>query len=119
MNSLKEAERAGIVKRLKQNKKYWVIIFYSGDRIEDVAYAQDFASVLKEAGWRVSGPEASARLFPEGLRVGVQDPRDPCPSASLLVDILTAVGIDAKAAPAADFLSPGSPINCCLLLGQS
>jgi len=106
------------VTRLKQNKKYWVIVFYSADRIEDETYAQDFACVLKEAGWRVSGPEASARISAEGLYIGVKDPRDPCPSASLLVDTLTAVGIDARAAPAGDFLSPSSPINCCLLLGQ-
>jgi hypothetical protein len=117
MNSLKEAQRAGIMTRLKQNKKYSVIVFYSGDRMENVAYARDFASVLKEAGWRVSGPESNERLFAEGLHIGVKDPRDPCPSASLLVDTLTAVGIDARAAPAGDFLSPGSPINCCLLLG--
>lgn len=117
MNSLQEAQRAGILTRLKQNKKYWAIVFYSADRLEDVASAQDFASALKEAGWRVTGPEASVGIFAEGLHIGVKDPREPCPSASLLVDTLTAVGIDARATPAGDFLSPGSPINCCLLLG--
>jgi hypothetical protein len=116
MNSLRKAQRAGILKRLRQNKKYWAVIFYSGNRIEDVAYAQDFASVLEEAGWEVSGPEASERIFADGLRIGLRDPRDPCPSARLLLDTLIAVGIGAKTAPAGDFLSTSLPINCCLLV---
>jgi hypothetical protein len=118
MSSLKSVQRAGILKRLRQNKKSWAIIFYSGNRIEDVAYAQDFASVLQEAGWRVSGPEASERIFVQGLHIGVRDLRDPCPSARLLLDTLTAVGIGARTAPGEDFLPSGSRINCCLLLGQ-
>ena len=118
MNSLKQVQRAGILKRLHLNKKYWAIIFYSANHTEDVAYAQDFASVLQEAGWTVSGPEASENIFAEGLYIGVRDPRGPCPSASLLLDTLTAVGIEASTAPAGDFLSSSSPISCCLLVGQ-
>lgn len=118
MNSLREAQRAGILKRLRQNKKYWTIIFYSGNRIQDVAYAEDFASVLEEAGWTASGLEGSKRIFAEGLRIGVRDPRDPCSCARLLLDTLIAVGIDASTTPAADFLSSPLPITCCLLLGQ-
>jgi len=81
-----------------------------------VAYAQDFASVLEEAGWEVSGPEASERIFADGLRIGLRDPRDPCPSARLLLDTLIAVGIGATRAPAGDFLSTCLPNNCCLLV---
>jgi len=83
-----------------------------------VAYAQEVASVLKEAGWRVSGPEACERIFAEGLHIGVRDPRDPCPSARLLLDTFVAVGIGARTAPAGDFLSSSSPISCCVLLAQ-
>ena len=118
MNSLREAQRAGILKRLRQNKKYWTIIVYSGNRIQDVAYAEDFASVLEEAGWTVSGPEASERILAEGLRIGVRDPRGPCPCARLLLDTLIAVGIDATTATAGDFLSSALPVSYCLLLGQ-
>jgi hypothetical protein len=46
MNSLRNVQGAEILKRLRQNKKYWAVIFYSGNRIEDMAYAQDLASVL-------------------------------------------------------------------------
>jgi hypothetical protein len=118
MISLSKVQRAGILKRLRQNKKYWAVIFYSGTRIEDVADAQAFASVLVEAGWEVSGPEASERVFADGLRIGVRDPRDPCPCARLLLDTLIAVGIDARTTPAGDFLSSTLPISCCLLVGS-
>jgi hypothetical protein len=50
MNSLRNVQCAGILKRLRHNKKYWAVIFYSRNRIEDMAYAQDLASVLEEAG---------------------------------------------------------------------
>jgi hypothetical protein len=41
MSSLKEVQRAGILQRLRPNKKYWAIIFYSGNRIEDVSLLLD------------------------------------------------------------------------------
>jgi hypothetical protein len=92
MSSLQMVQRAGILNRLRQNKKHWAIIFYSGNRIKDVAYALDFASVLQDASWTVSGPGGSEKIFPEGLRIGVRDPRAPCPCARLLLDTLIAVG---------------------------
>jgi hypothetical protein len=73
--------------------------------------------VLEEAGWEVSGPEASERVFADGLRIGLWDPRNPYSSARLLLDTLIAVGIGAGTAPAEDFLSTSLPINCCLLVG--
>lgn len=118
MSSLKEVQRAGILQRLRPNKKYSAIIFYSGNRIEDAAYALDFASVLQEAGWTVSGPKVSERISAEGLSIGVRDPRDPCPCARLLLDTLIAVDLGARTAPAGEFLSSASPFSCCLLLGQ-
>src|SRR5579859_563646 len=109
MSPLKKVQRAGILKRLRQNKTYWAIIFYSGNRIEDAAYALDFASVLQEAGWAVSGPEVSDRIFAKGLRIGVRDQRDPCPCARLLLDTFIAVDIGARTTPAGNFLSSARP----------
>jgi hypothetical protein len=114
MNSLRNVQCAGILKRLRHNKKYWAVIFYSRNRIEDMAYAQNLASVLEEAGWEVSGPEPSERIFADGLRIGLRDPRNPCPSARLLLDTLTAVGIAARTEPVGDFPSTSFPINSCL-----
>ena len=74
--------------------------------------------MLKEAGWRVLGPEAGAGIFADGLRIGVRDPRDPRPSVRLLLDTFVAVGIGSKDSPAGDFLSSASSISCCLFLGQ-
>jgi hypothetical protein len=63
MSSLNKVQRAGILKRLRQNKRYWAIIFYSGTGVEDITNAQGFAAVLLEAGWRVAGPEANERIY--------------------------------------------------------
>jgi hypothetical protein len=60
MSSLNKVQRAGILKRLRQNKRYWAIIFYSGTGVEDITNAQDFAAVLLEAGWKTSECEIHA-----------------------------------------------------------
>lgn len=116
MGALKKLQRAGILKRLRNNRKFPVLVLYAGTHTTE-EYAQELASVLQEAGWKVSGPERSERICVESVQIGVRDLGTPCPSARLLLDTLIAAGISTRLAPAADLFPNAFPTGCCLLIG--
>jgi len=114
MRILTKAQRAGIVERLKHNHKYAVVV--SCGKAFPQKDALEFASVLREAGWTVSGlyvNESSA----EGLQIGVRDLRSPCPSAHLLLDVLVSVGLNARLVTTPVPLPSAFFEGCSLLLG--
>ena len=85
-----------------------------GEDSDALSYAQKLTQALREGGWEVSGPCVSPGcvLTPE-VFVGIDDLASPHPSARLLVDVLTAVGIKVKAVKATN-VGPG---GCCLIVG--
>ena len=107
MRVISKAQRAGILERLKHNKKYLAVVLCTGKRVEKEAL--EFVSVLQEAGWTVSGPDTDATVAAEGLQIGVRDLYSPCPSARLLLDVLVSVGLNASLVKAAWFLPSGLP----------
>lgn len=115
MSALTKAQRTDLVERLRHNNKYAVVVSYAGTFPEKEAL--EFASVLQEAGWTVSGPFVNEDTCAEGFRIGVSDPRLPCPSARLLMDVLVSVGLNASLVKAAQPL-PAFSGSCCLLLNR-
>jgi len=111
---LTKAQRAGILERLKHNYKYAVVV--SCGKAFPQKDALEFASVLREAGWTVSGPHVDESCA-EGLEIGVRDLRSPCPSAHLLLDVLVSVAMNARLVTAPGPLPSVFLEGCSLLLG--
>lgn len=110
MPFLSEDQREGIVNRLRKNKKYALPVTFPGEDVSIASFALDLASALREGGWEVSGPSpADCGVLPEVL-IAVDDFSSPHPSARLLLDVLTAVGIGVRLVPASDT----GPSRCCL-----
>jgi hypothetical protein len=80
--------------------------------------ASEFASLLEEAGWIVSGPHVNENICAKGVEIGVRDPASPCPSAHLLLDVLISVGLNARLVKTAEPLSSASSSSCCLQFGR-
>jgi hypothetical protein len=116
MRALTNAQRAGMLERLKHNHKYDIVVSYAGTFPKKKALK--FAAVFQEAGWKVSGPFLSEDICTEGLGIAVPDTHSPCPSAHLLIDVLVSVGIDARVVSTAEHL-PSDSNGCSLLLGPS
>lgn len=116
MRALNKAQRAGILKRLKHNHKYSAVVAYQGKHIEKEAL--EFASVLEEAGWLVSGLYVNENICADGVEIGIRDPNSPCPSAHLLLDVLVSAGLNAKVVKTAEPLPSALPGSCCLQLGR-
>jgi len=53
--SLSNEQRAGIVDRLRNNKKYALSFALLDEDVDASNYARDLAEVLREGGWVVSG----------------------------------------------------------------
>jgi hypothetical protein len=94
--SLSNEQRAGIVDRLRNNKKYGLSVALLDEDVDASNYARDLAAVLREGGWVVSGPFSSARGSAAGILMEVNESSGFHPGARLLVDVLAAAGIDAK-----------------------
>jgi hypothetical protein len=115
MPSLSKEQRIGIVDRLRTNRPHGVVLTFAGEDADASNFAQDLAQVLREGGWEVSGPSPAAYAPMAGVLVGVDDFSSPHPSARLLVDVLTAVGITTKVVQA----SVTGPDRCCLMIGST
>ena len=116
MRALTKAQRTSILERLRHNQKYAAVVSYQGKNSEKEA--EEFASVLKEAGWTVSGPHVNENICAEGVEIGVRDPTSPCPSAHLLLDVLVSAGLNARLVKTTEPLPSASPSSCCLQLGR-
>lgn len=116
MGSLSKLQRKGILKSLRNNRKCTVLVLYAAGCTKDMAYAEDFASILREAGWAVSGPEPTEQMPTEGMQIGVQDLSAHGVGAHLLLDTLTAVGISARLRPAKELFPGSHSTDCCLLI---
>jgi len=116
MGTLSKAQRIGILERLKHNQKYSAVVAYQGKHTEKEAL--EFVSVLKEAGWVVSGPHANENICADGVEIGVREPAWPCPSAHLLLDVLVSVGLDARLVKTAEPLPSAFSSSCCLQVGR-
>jgi hypothetical protein len=95
-SSLSSEQCAGIVDRLRNNKKHAVLITIPDDDVDASNYARDLAEVLGGGGWIVSGPFAVARGHAVGILIKVHDVSRSHPDARLLMDVLAAVGINAR-----------------------
>lgn len=114
MPGLSYEQGAGIVSRLKHNKQYALLVTCDGEDSDAVSYAADLAQALREGGWEVSGPTVSPVCVPaREVFVGLDDLTSPHPSARLLLDVLTAVGIRVRVVKAKS-IGPG---GCCLIVG--
>jgi hypothetical protein len=116
MRTLTKAQRIGILERLRHNQKYSAVVSYQGKYSEKEAL--EFASVLEEAGWTVSGPHVNENICAEGIEIGVRDPASPCPSAHLLLDVLVSAGLNARLVKTAEPHPSASSSGCCLQLGR-
>lgn len=94
--SLSNEQRAGIVDRLRNNKKYALLVAFLDEDVDASNYARDLAEVLGEAGWVVSGPFPVACGSAVGILVEVNDFSRSHPGVRLLVDVLAAAGINAR-----------------------
>jgi hypothetical protein len=94
--SLSNEQRAGIVDRLRNNKKYGLSVALLDEDVDASNYARDLAEVLREGGWVVSGPFSSACGSAAGILMEVTDFNEFHPGARLLVDVLAAAGINVK-----------------------
>ena len=112
----RKPQRNGILKFLRNNRKCTVRVLYATGSTKELAYAEDFASVLREAGWTVSGPEANESISTEGVQIGVLDLSSHGVGAHLLLDTLTAVGITATLRSAKDLFPDNRSKNYCLLI---
>lgn len=105
---------AAIVRRLKNNRKYALLVTCENEDSDALSYANDLSQALREGGWEVSGPCASPLCIPtREVFLGVDDLASPHPSARLLLDVLVAVGIKVKVVKETN-LGPG---DCCLVVG--
>ena len=116
MGSLSKLQRKGILKVLRNNRKCTVLVLYAARCTKELAYAEDFASVLREAGWAVSDPEPSEHIRPEAMQIEVQDLSAHGVGAHLLLDTLTAVGVRATLWLAKDFFPDSRSKSYCLLI---
>lgn len=116
MRTLTQAQRTGILERLRHNHKYSVVVSYQAKSSEEEA--TEFASILEEAGWTVSGPHLSENTAMEELEIGVRDPACPCPSAHLLLDVLVSAGLNTRFVKTTAPISSASFDSCCLQLGR-
>ncbi|SPF35958.1 hypothetical protein SBA1_1480032 [Candidatus Sulfotelmatobacter kueseliae] len=116
MRALTKAQRAAILERLQHNHRYSAVVAYQGKHIEKEAL--EFASVLEEAGWIVSGPYVNENICAEGIEIGIGDPISACPSAHLLLEVLISAGLSAKVVKTAEPLPSAFPGSCSLQLGR-
>jgi hypothetical protein len=115
MPFLSREQRAGIIDRLKKNKKYALPVTFVGENVQGFAYVRELAEVLRAGGWQVSdSPSAASMLMPD-VFVGVDDLGSPNACARLLVDVLTAVGVRTKLVQA----THAGPAHCCLVIEES
>src|SRR5712692_3609997 len=56
MPGLSYEQGAGIVSRLKKNRKYSLFVTCEGEDSDALSYANDLTQALREGGWEVSGP---------------------------------------------------------------
>lgn len=112
MPGLSYEQGAGIVSRLKKNRKYALLVTCESEDSDAVSYADALTQAIWEGGWEVSGPCASPGCVaaPEVV-VGIDDFASPHPSARLLVDVLIAVGISVKMET-----TNGGPSGCRLIV---
>jgi hypothetical protein len=115
MPGLSYEQGDGIVSRLKHNKQYALLVTCDSADSNAVSYAAELTQAVREGGWEVSGPCAPAgcAAVPE-VFLGIDDPASPHPSARLLLDVLTAVGIRVELTKAKN-VGPG---GCCLIVGR-
>jgi hypothetical protein len=93
--SLSNEQRAGIVDRLRNNKKYALSFALLDEDVDASNHVRDLAEVLREGGWVVSGPFSSAWGSPAEILMEVTDFSEfQVPDS--WVDVLAAVGIKAK-----------------------
>jgi len=116
VRALTKAQRTGILERLRHNHKYSAVVSYRGRSSEKEA--MEFASVLEEAGWTVSGPHVNDNICAEGLEIGVRDPASPCSSAHLLLDVLVAAGLNTRLVKTATPIPSAFSSSCCLQFGR-
>jgi len=64
MPGLSYEQGAGIVSRLKKNRKYSLFVTCEGEDSDALSYANDLTQALREGGWEVSGPCASSGRVP-------------------------------------------------------
>jgi hypothetical protein len=117
MGSLSKLQRTGVLIRLRNNRQCTVDVLCAAGHTKELANAQDFASVLREAGWTVSGPEPSEYVGAVGAEIGIQDLSAHGVGAHLLLDTLTAVGISARLRPAKDLFPDARSTSYCLPVG--
>lgn len=114
MSLLSKDQRAGIVEKLRGNKKYALSVTFLGEDVRAPSYVFELADVLREAGWQVSGLPSAVYYSPTlSVLVGVDDYRGPNPCARLLVDVLTSVGVETRLVGA----TSAAPSHCCLIVG--
>jgi hypothetical protein len=111
--ALSKEQRVGIVDRLRKNRPHDVVLTFTAGDADASNFAHDLTQALHEGGWGVSGPSPGGYVPMAGVLVGVDDFTSPHPSARLLVDVLTAVGIRTRVVQAA----VTGPDRCCLLIG--
>jgi hypothetical protein len=114
MPFLSGEQRAGIVDRLRKNKKYALPVMFVGEEVQGETDVHELAEVLREGGWQVSGPAPPASQSMPSVFVGVDDLRRPNPCARLLVDVLIAVGIRTKLVQ----MTQAGPAHCCLVIEE-
>ncbi len=112
MLGLSNEQRTSIVDRLRRNRKYSLQVTSIGKEVDAFNFACDLADALREAGWEVRVPSTAGHFPTESVFVGVNNLSSPHPSAGLLVDVLTSVGIRAKLVPVSD----AGPSGCCLIV---
>ena len=96
---------------LRTNRPHGVLLTFAGEDADASNFAHDLAQALREGGWDVSGPFPAAYVPMAGVLIGVDDFSSAHPSAWLLVDVLTAVGIKTRVVQA----SVTGVDRCCLM----
>jgi hypothetical protein len=114
MGTLTKAQRSSILERLEHNPKYAIAISFAATFPQKNAL--EFASLFKEAGWKVTGPFPSEKGGTKSFQIGVPDLHCPCPGARLLVDVFVSVGLLATLVWAPEAAHPTQSSGCCLLL---
>jgi hypothetical protein len=113
MPFLSTEQRAGIVDRLRKNKKYAMPVTFVGEDAQGY-YAHELAELLREGGWQVAEPATPASFSMPGVFVGVDDLKRPDACARLPVDVLTAVGVRIKLVQ----VTHAGPAHCCLIIKE-
>jgi hypothetical protein len=81
---------------LRNNKASALLITFREEDVEAANYADDIAEAFNRGGWVVSGPVPVAGSPAAGVLLEMDDFRSPRPGSALLIDVLAAVGINAR-----------------------